>query len=142
MNYSQDTKKVALDPASFTTGAAATLQVDRLGFDYVSIDALLGHMTAGGASPSVLNLSESDVTNATSFVAITGTSHTANVTTLPTTGCTIATWDVNCTARKRYIQANVTAGSTGVVGILGTLSRAKQSPAVAADKGVTSWIVI
>lgn len=142
MIYLQKTKKIALEPASFTTGASASLTIDRLGYDYVTIDAQLGRMTAGGAQPTTISLSESDDTNASNFAVIAGSSHTSTVTSVPTTGVTIATWDVSALPRKRYLQANITAGSTEVIGILANLSRARLDPTTTTDKNVRSWVIL
>lgn len=142
MLHVQGAYKTAIDPASTTTGASQTLQVDTMGYDYLTVDAQLGHMSAGGAAPTTISLSESDDTNASNFATITGTSHTSNITTLPTTGVTLATWDVTLNARKRYVKVTITAGSTEVIGIMAQLTRGETLPVTATQKNVTSWIVI
>src|SRR5271155_4820081 len=67
----QTTKKIVLPPASYTNGATAALTIDTLGFDAVSIDAVLGASNAATNVPSVFNLQTADVTNASSFGNIT-----------------------------------------------------------------------
>lgn len=142
MVEAQTSKKIALDPTAATANSTTTLTIDCATFDYCTIDVQLGHVSNASNVPTVIQLAESDVTNASTFVNITGASHTSNVTALPTTGCTICTWDVSTIARKRFLQASVSPQAAEVLAIVANLSRAEQSPTTATAKNVAAWIVL
>lgn len=139
----QGTKVIALEPASYTAAATASLVVDRIGFDYVSIDVQLGSVSNASNVPTAISLSESDDTNASNYAVISGSSLTASVTALPTTGVTLAVFDVTCvSARKRYLKVNVSPQATEVLGIVANLSRAEAMPVTSTDRGITAWVVL
>lgn len=142
MIHVQGAKKVALEPASYSAGAAASLQVDRLGFDYITFDALLGRVSNASNVPTIINLSESDDTNASNFATITGSSATASYTAGLTGAVSVITCDVTGVGRKRYIQLNVTTQATQVLSAVANLTRAENLPVTATQKNVAVWIVL
>lgn len=143
MIYAQTTKIVALEPASYTAASTATLQVDRLSYDYLSIDVQLGSVSNASNVPTAIYLAESDVTNSSTFATIAGSSQTSNVTALPTTGVTLVRWDVTCvSARKRYINVVVSPQATEVLAIDANLSRPESLPVTATARGLLGWVVL
>jgi hypothetical protein len=143
MIHAQGTKLIALEPAATTAASTTTLQIDRLGYDYVEIDVTLGSVSNASNVPTAIFLSESDDTNASNFATITGSSQTANITALPTTGVTIATWDVTCvSARKRYLKVNVSPQANQVLGGIAILSRAEALPVTTTDRNIAAWVVL
>lgn len=138
MIYAQATKKVPMEPASFTNGATASLVIDRLGFDYASIDIQLGHVDSTSHVPSTLKLQEADVNAATNFVDI--TSPTSFTTLAPAAGLTAGVQaisaNVDCRNRKRYIQLVVIPVTTQVIGAVANLSRGHSEVSNATDANV------
>src|SRR6516162_10055372 len=96
--------------ATFTSGAIDTLGAD---YGWIQVRASTQSASTQAGSPSVLKLQEADVTNSSSFADIVGArgaSATAtNVDFLVGVGVTSGTnnayqFDIDCRARKRYIQ--------------------------------------
>lgn len=148
MLYLQGTRTVSLEPASFTNGATASLVIDRCPFpggpyDDLKIVATFARTNAATNVPSVLKLQESDVTNATSFVDIAGSSQTSAVTSMSTTAGNVVEWDLaNNGARKRYIQVVASPVTTQVIAIQADLGRPHIFPFTNTDKNVLNCITL
>lgn len=149
MNQSQSTKKLLVTPpAAIVDNAALSCNViDTLGYDYLTIDFLVG---ATDIAVAVMKVQESDTksntTALTSGADITGlvfgtsTDIAGATSSLPssTTDNSIVRCEIDLRKRKRYILPAATAGD----GALGTylavtaeLSKAEISPTSASDRG-------
>jgi hypothetical protein len=120
--------------ASTTNGATATGNIDRLGYDYVSVAVLLPTSDAVSNNPSTLKISESDDTVVTNFADVTAfvgdTAFTIPncVTAASQVTAPFAVLNVDCKNRKRYLKVSVTPLTTQVIVAHATLSRGKTSP--------------
>jgi hypothetical protein len=136
-------------PASTNQDGTASLSIDRIGYDYVSIAVQLG-TNAATTAPTVLNLTHSD--DNTTFTAISATftggsatSTTAGFVISPAPG-TVTTirphtvFNVDCRALKRYVKCSVTPGATTVLGITAIATRGATAPAGTAATGPVAII--
>lgn len=120
--------------ASTTNGGTASGNVDRLGFDYVTIAVLLPTSDNVTNNPSVLKISEADTTDATNFSDITGfvgdTDFTIPncVTSATQASAAFAVFNLDCRARKRYLKVTVSPTTTQVVDAVAILSRPTELP--------------
>ena len=124
----------ALAPISVAGGAGATTtEIDTLGFDYAEFIICLGLVGANGIT--TVKVQESDVAGS-GQVDITGTSFTAPV---DADDNKIGICRLDLRKRKRYLTLVVTNGATNasVLGALVRLSRARQVPDTATDRGAT-----
>lgn len=117
-----------------TNGAAATGNIDTLGFDLVRISVLLPTADVVSNKPSTLKVSESDDTVVTNFTDVVGLRSGTDFT-LPnaiTAATSItqpyAVLTVNCQARKRYLKVTVTPQTTQAINVLAELQRAEVTP--------------
>lgn len=120
-------------------GTGALVQLDRLGYDYMSLDLMLGTADTTSNKPSVLKLQESDTTDATNFANISGFVGGTDFT-IPSsyTGqANIYRFDVSLKGRKRYLQVVVSPRTTQEIAYNARLSRAKESPATTTAQGVS-----
>jgi hypothetical protein len=133
-----------LDPVSGTGAVTMDNDIDTNGYDYLTVVVSLG---AVGAATTALSLSESD--DDVTYAAITfadadgGTNIDGSTAAVPggTDDDSIFVFNVNLVGRKRYIRAVMTRGGTAtLVSIVGILSRANESTAVLADRGVLGMI--
>jgi hypothetical protein len=127
-------KYLPIFQTSKTAAATATGIIDTLGYDYATIDVLLPTADVVSNCPTVLKLQEADTTNATSFANITGfvggTDFTIPNALTAATQITgpFCTFNVDCKARKRYLQVAISPATTQVVNVLAQLSRGEQAP--------------
>lgn len=135
MIHMQNTKKVLVITQSSTTNAGtATGNIDRLSFDYCSIDVQLPTSDAVTNNPSVLKVSQSDTTDATNFSDIVGfrgdTDFTIPNCVSAATQVTsmFATLNVDCRALKRYLKVSISPLTTQVINVYANLSRAREMP--------------
>jgi hypothetical protein len=160
----QTTKKIVLPPASYTNGATAALTIDTLGFDAVSIDAVLSASNNATNVPSVFNLQTADVTNASSFGNVTangavnygsGTSNqtvTANSGSLTsyyttantsTSAADVITYDLALVGGKqRYLKVSISPVTTQTIAIVANLYRGAIEPATSVGKNVQVWATL
>lgn len=149
MNHEQGTKKFLVTaPAAIVDNASWTCNViDTQGYDYCSIDILLG---ATDIAMAALKVQESDTksntTALTSGADVTGlvfgtsTDIDGNTSSLPssTTDNTVVRVEVDCRKRKRYLLL-VATGGDGAAGAymasVATLSRAEIVPVSATNRG-------
>jgi len=122
---------VAIKPQSVTSGATASGIIDRLGFEEAAIDVILDSQASTTSNPSVLKLSQSDITDATGFADITGfVGDATNGFVIPPAGAaaTIVRMNVDCRSRKRYLKVAVSPdGATQLLSAVATLGKAKTS---------------
>lgn len=138
MIYAQEKYAICLEPLSLTNGATASLVVDTKGAfigtsdnavaDYLAIDVLCGRTNAATNVPSVFKLQESDITNATGYSDISGSSYTTAVTSQSTTAGNNYTYFVSLPPRKRYIKLLVSPVTTQVIAAVANLSRMGMTP--------------
>jgi len=130
------------------TGTSAN--IDRLGYDFVTIDIAATTQAAStqAGSPTVLKLQECDTTVVSSFVDVVGfrgASATAtNVDFIvgigKVTGVNAYKFNVDCRARKRYLNVVVTPATTQTFYVTANGTRAEQSPSTATKAGVLSLV--
>lgn len=120
-------------------GTCALIQLDRLNFDYMSLDVTLGTSNVVSNKPTVLKLQECDTTVVSSFADITGFVGGTDFT-VPnslTSAFNIYRFDVDLRNRKRYLQVVVSPATTQEMYYNARLSRAKEGPTTAAQVGVS-----
>jgi uncharacterized protein (DUF1778 family) len=125
---------VAVNAVSTTNGATTTGIIDTLGYDFCTVDVIAATADVVSNSPTTVKLQEADVTNASSFADIVGFRSGTDFT-IPNAN-TAATavlqnnykFNVDCRARRRYLQAVYSPRTTQVVTVLANLGRAEQSP--------------
>lgn len=136
---------------ALTNGATGTsANIDLLGVDFVTIDVTATTQSAStqAGSPTTLKLQESDTTVVTSFVDIVpfrgGSATATNVDFVigigRTAGINAYKFNVDCRARKRYINVVVAPTTTQTYNVTANGFRVEQSPSTAAKAGVLSLI--
>jgi len=100
-------RSVVLAPVTAAT-TARTAAIDLQGVDYASIEIILGAELNTNSTNVALNLKESDTNAATAYVTF---DSNFSVTADNTNGC-VTVFNVDCKARKRYLQINVTPDTT------------------------------
>jgi hypothetical protein len=135
-------KVLPIFQSSTTAGATASGNVDRLGYDFVTIDVLLPTADAVSNKPTVLKLSESDDTVVTNFANVSGfvggTDFTIPnaITAATSISQPYATLNVDCRGRKRYLKLSVSPQTTQVVTAVAHLTRAKVMPSTSSQATV------
>ena len=131
----QNEANVVMAPAQLSSGGTAQMWFDRIGFDYAEVDVVCGVLSTSGGFPSVCRITESDATVISNFTTITGGSATMNA----SIGESVTKFQIDLRNRKRYINLDVTNGTTTlVVGAVARLIRAEQSKDTAAAQSVTN----
>lgn len=136
---------------SITNGATFTSSaIDTLGFDWATIDVRASTQSAStqAGSPSVLKLQEADVTNASSFADIVGfrggSAAATNVDFVVgiglTSGINTYKFNVDCRARKRYLQVVASPTTTQTFEVASNLGRGEQSPSTAVKAGTLNLV--
>lgn len=132
----QSVKQVSLEPTSVTNGQTAALLVDTKAFDYATFFVQISRSNNATNVPTVFQVSQADVTNVSSFVAISGSSQTTAYTTASTTAADNFTIGVATNARQRYLRLTVSPVTTQTVSATCVLSRPENSPLSNSDYGV------
>jgi hypothetical protein len=103
---------VAVNAVSKTNGATASGIIDTLGYDWATIDIIATTADVVSNKPTVCKLQEADDTNATSFADITAFA-TPTIPNANTAATAVLQnnykFNVDCRARKRYLQAGLFA---------------------------------
>lgn len=127
-----------------TNGATVTTSIDRLGFDYATIDVVMGTSNNSTNNPSVLKLSESDTTDATNYSDVTAFVGDGaggfTIPTMSTANVNIVRMNVDCRARKRYLKVTASPVTTQAIVTVAKLARAKEAPDSATDAGVNAIV--
>jgi hypothetical protein len=135
MHYNQNTKTVALAPASVNQSQTATLIVDTRGFANAQFIVL--PQTASASTRIVaLSIAQGDTTAAfTNVSGYVGGTNSANGFTLPAempiteaTAVQPLVLNVDLVGKQRYLRLSYTPGTTQVVGAICNLSRPATSP--------------
>lgn len=121
-----------------TTGATATdVEVDTLGFDYLTVIVQLGNVAA---NMTALKLQESDTT-AASEADFTGGAFTAPTAAAGDNDVLVAFVDLR--KRKRFISIVATAGAGAtLISAIGILSRAEVTPTSATERGIDEQLIV
>lgn len=142
MIHTANTKKVLLiNDSGVTNGETVTGYVDTKGYDSVSIDVILTTSNDVTNNPSTLKLGEGDTTSSfddiTAFVGDTAFTIPNCLTAATQITGPFATFNVDCRARKRYLQVTATPITTQGVTVLAQLGRPEQSPVSASEVNAT-----
>jgi hypothetical protein len=135
---------VAINNVSKTNGATATGTIDTLGYDWATIDVIATTADAVTNKPTVIKLQESDDTNASNFAdiaaAVGGGGSGWTVPAALTSGNNNYKFNVDCRARKRYLQVVFTPPTTQIVTAVANLGRGEQAPVTAAKAGALALV--
>jgi hypothetical protein len=135
VNHLEATKTVA----STSFGTAATLVVDTLGHDYMSVDAIYGPGTATVAKANTFTLRAADTV--AGLADYTGTYSVAGATALATSVTytsvsTVVRADFDLRGKPRYIEVGTTTPDTAArVVVVARLGKSEKGADTAADKG-------
>lgn len=126
MNFGANSKSVAsLLGTGVTNGATVTANIDTKGFNYATLDVILGTSNTASNNPSVLKLSESDDTVVTNFADVAHlTGDGASGFTIPTMSTSVANivrFNVDLRARKRYLRLTCSPVTTQEIVLSGRL---------------------
>lgn len=124
--------KIAIKPTSAASASTTSGYVDCLGFSEAAVDVALDTQAATSSNPSVLKLSQSDVTDASAFADIAGFVGDATdgfvIPPADTANPQIVRLNVDMRARKRYLKVTISpAGATQLIGANITLAKAADS---------------
>jgi hypothetical protein len=140
MKSLQNTKTIAkILGTGVTNGATATAAIDRLGYDYVSLDLVMGTADVVSNAPSVLKLSHSDTTDATNYADLTGfvggTSFTIGNANTSTEN--IVRFNVDGRGVKRYVKLTVSPRTTQAAVVVARLNKGEDIPDSVTEQGLT-----
>jgi hypothetical protein len=147
VNHLEATKSVVGHTENLTAAQTHTLVIDRLGYEYVSLDVGQEPWTNAGytsqAAFTVLKLSESDdnssYSDVTAFVGG-GTGGFTIPTPTATAGDVVVRMDVDCRGKKRYLKVTATPYTTGTVYTVARLGKGSDGPVSASAKGVNATV--
>ena len=147
MNHLEATRSVVGHTENLTAAQTHTLVIDRLGYEYVSLDVGQEPWTNAGytsqAAFTVLKLSESDdnssYSDVTAFVGG-GTGGFTIPTPTATAGDVVVRMDVDCRGKKRYLKVTATPYTTGTVYTVARLGKGVDGPVSASSKNVNATI--
>ncbi len=125
---------MAASGTGITNGGTVTSSVDRLGYDFVQLNIVLGTSDTPSDKPSVLKVQEGDTTS--SYADITplvggSAANTSGYFTIPSADSSnpnIYRFNIDCKGRKRYLKLTLSPTTTQVGAALWLLARAKEAP--------------
>jgi hypothetical protein len=147
VNHLEATKSVVGHTENLTAAQTHTLVIDRLGYEYVSLDVCQEPWANAGytsqAAFTVLKLSESD--NNSSYSDVTefvggGSGGFTIPTPTATAGDVVVRMDVDCRGMKRYLKVTATPYTTGNVYTVARLGKGNDGPVTASAKGVNAAV--
>ena len=145
MIHAQNHKVVAeLPTAAVGATATATLTIDCIGYDHLSMTVLRAS-NASTVFANVVKVEESDESNAnfTDVTALVGGG--AGGFSIPavsnTNAAAVMKMDIDTRAKKRYLKVSYTPGASATVAIVGRLGRGEESPVSNSDAGVIGRVV-
>jgi hypothetical protein len=143
VNHLEATKSVVGHTENLTAAQTHTLVIDRLGYEYVSLDVCQEAWGNAGytsqAAYTVLKLEESDNNSSYSSVFVGGTDFTIP-TPSSTSAETVVRMDVDCRGKKRYLKVTATPYTTGTVFTVARLGKGNDGPVSASAKGVNATV--
>ena len=136
MNYLEASKTVVGSTVTSAAGTA-TLTIDRLGYDYVSIDvAVAVSTTPANTAASILNvltLSQGDTNTAgASVYTVAAPAASVAVTNQPS----VVRLDVDLRGKGRYLKVDATPATSLATTIVARLGKGEVGPESASAKGV------
>lgn len=134
---------VAVNAVSKTNGATASGIIDTLGYDWATIDIIATTADVISNAPTVCKLQEADVTNSSSFADITAFA-TPTIPNANTAATAVLQnnykFNVDCRARKRYLQPVYSPQTTQTVTIVANLGRGENAPVTAAKANAMTLV--
>ena len=136
MNFLENSKTVVGTTVTSAAGTA-TLTIDRLGFDYASIDVVVAvSATPANTAASILNvltLSGGDTTTAgTSIYTVAAPSASAAVTSQPS----VVRFDIDLRGKGRYVKVDATPATSLATTIVARLGKGEIGIDSASEMGV------
>lgn len=136
MNFLELTKTVVGTTVTSAAGTA-TLTIDRLGWDYASVDVLVAvSATPANTSASILNvltLSQGDTTTAgTSIYTVAAPAASVAVTSQPS----VVRLDIDLRGKGRYVKVDATPATSLATTIVARLGKGEIGPDSASEMGV------
>lgn len=136
MNFLENSRTVVGTTVTSAAGTA-TLTIDRLGYDYASIDVIVAvSATPANTSASILNvltLSGGDTTTAgTSIYTVAAPAASAAVTAQPS----VVRFDIDLRGKGRYVKVDATPATSLATTIVARLGKGEVGPETASAKGV------
>ena len=136
MNFLENSKTVVGTTVTSAAGTA-TLTIDRLGYDYASIDVVVAvSATPANTAASILNvltLSGGDTTTAgSSIYTVAAPAASAAVTAQPS----VVRFDIDLRGKGRYVKVDATPATSLATTIVARLGKGEVGPETASAKGV------
>ena len=135
---------IVISQASTTNAATASGNVDRLGFDFASIDILMATSNDTTNNPTVLKLAQSDDTVVSNFADITafvgGGSGGFTIPDSVTTGDNTYKMNVDCRGLKRFLKLSISPLTTQVITSIANLSRGDTAPTTITSANVLALV--
>ena len=135
---------IAIIPISKTNGATATGEtIDTKGYDFVTIDVIASTADVVSNTLSVLTLQESDTTSGFANISglVSGTDFTiATNAYTTTTNQNVCKFNIDCRARKRYLQVKASPQTTMVIAGVANLHRGEQAPITASKANALNLV--
>ena len=136
MNFLENSKTVVGTTVTSAAGTA-TLTIDRLGYDYASIDVVVATSTTpANTSASILNvlsLSGGDTNTAGATIyTVAAPAASAAVTAQPS----VVRFDIDCRGKGRYVKVDATPATSLATTIVARLGKGEVGPETASAKGV------
>ena len=143
MHSNQSDKTLSVGTSFSAAGTATSSFVDTLGYDSVSINVF-----SSNTHPwSTLAVQQSDTTDATNFVSISGTicgtdwtAATAYVTASGTTAASGVQFNLSSKARKRYLRVSHGGATAATSTIVASLGQAANVPSDATSYGAITLV--
>ena len=127
---------VAVNAAATTAAGTASGIIDTIGYDFATIDIVASVADVVSNSPTVVKLQEADVTNASSFADIAAFATPSPMPNANTAATAVVQnnhkFNVDCRARKRYLQVVYSPRTTQTISVIANLGRGEQAPVTAA----------
>lgn len=145
MNEALHHALVVQPPASVASTATTTMTFDTIGYDYAIVDVFCGTQATTDPAITTLKFLENDTntnaSNMAAIVALTGAAATSTsagfaIPAVTVTGLagTVAEFQIDLRKRKRFMQVNITPGTTLVLGAAVRLCRGEVAALTAAQK--------
>ena len=136
MNFLENSKTVVGTTVTSAAGTA-TLTIDRLGYDYASIDVVVAvSATPANTAASILNvltLSGGDTTTAgSSIYTVAAPAASAAVTAQPS----VVRFDIDCRGKGRYVKVDATPATSLATTIVARLGKGEVGVDSASEMGV------
>jgi hypothetical protein len=136
MNFLENSRTVVGTTVT-SAAATATLTIDRLGYDYASIDVIVDKSSTAANTAasilSVLTLSGGDTTTAgASIYTVAVPAASVAVTSQPS----VVRMDIDLRGKGRYVKVDATPATALATTIVARLSKGEVGPSSASAKGV------